>query len=176
MKKIDTLLPLSEMDAFEREINQEDLLVEVSERIRLEMEAFDIDEAEFSKLLGKPEHYITGLLEGFANISLRELADVFSVFGKLLAVMPVYRSETVCKIPVSSTVPGISFKADTSVTVNGNVFVALQQQHSIKPIAQVKITMSEKKYFQSVVPINNHLESACQYEPISSLHKAYCHG
>lgn len=176
MKTIDVLIPLSEMDAFERKINQEDLLVEVSERIRLEMESRNIDEAEFSRLLGKSENYVTGLLEGFANISLRELADVFTVFGKLLAVMPVYRWETVCKIPVSSIVPAIPLKADSPVTFKGDVFVAVRQQHSIKPLAQVQMTVSGNPHFQLAASINNHLESVCQQEHMNHLHKAYCYG
>lgn len=77
---------------FIKKINQENLLVELSERIQLEMERLGLTESDLQELLSVNEAYVQGLLHGFANITLRELADVFTSFDRLVQLVPFERS------------------------------------------------------------------------------------
>lgn len=76
---------ISEMN-FIKELNQEDLLIELSERIQIELDTLQITLKEFQEKLGCNEAYVQGLLNGFANITMRELADVFTVFDKVVSL------------------------------------------------------------------------------------------
>lgn len=78
--------PKAKSDEFQKQVNQEDLLAEISERLLLEMQAKGVSEGWLAKALGKDESYVDGLVNGFGNISVRELADVFSVFQKIVSL------------------------------------------------------------------------------------------
>lgn len=67
-------------------MNQEDFLAEISERLYLEMQASGFNEKDLALALSKDESYVAGVVNGFANITVRELADVFTVFKKLISL------------------------------------------------------------------------------------------
>ncbi len=105
------IVALNERKEFDRSLYQEDVLIELSERLILEMESAQINQEELERALGKNKAYVTGLLEGFANISLRELADIFSIFNKYVKLMPAYAGQKVCYLE-SSKFPSIPVKAN----------------------------------------------------------------
>jgi len=78
--------PKARSEEFQRLVNQEDLLAEISERLFLEMSSSGVSESSLAKLLGKDASYVDGLINGFANITVRELADVFSAFKKIVSL------------------------------------------------------------------------------------------
>lgn len=78
------------------EIYQEDLLIEISERLQAELNSANLSSSELTNILGvEDDYYIDGILEGFENIKIRELANIFSVFNKVLAVVPLAEAERV---------------------------------------------------------------------------------
>ena len=77
-------------------IYQEDLLIEISERLQVELDSANLSPDELANILGiEDEYYIDGILEGFENIKVRELANIFSIFNKVLAIVPLAESERV---------------------------------------------------------------------------------
>lgn len=78
------------------DIYQEDLLIEISERLQAELDSANLSSDELANILGiEDKYYIDGILEGFENIKIRELANIFSIFNKVLAVVPLAESERV---------------------------------------------------------------------------------
>jgi len=71
---------------FQKLVNQEDLLAEISERLILELKSHNKTEEWLADALHKESSYIDGLIHGFANVSVRELADVFTEFGKIVSL------------------------------------------------------------------------------------------
>lgn len=95
---------------FIKKIHQESLLVELSERVALEMERLGLTERELQEKLGVNEAYVQGVLSGFANITLRELADIFTCFDRLVSLKPIelggvrkikQQTHAIATIPVS---------------------------------------------------------------------------
>lgn len=85
--------PIRENKKIQRLMNQEDLLIEISERLALEMKALGITDTQLAETLDQDISYVEGLLHGFANITVRELADVFTVFQKVVALSLVGSNE-----------------------------------------------------------------------------------
>jgi transcriptional regulator with XRE-family HTH domain len=59
-----------------RLLREEELIVGVAEAIWREMEKQDVSRAALAKLLGKTPGYVTQILSGERNLTLRTLADV----------------------------------------------------------------------------------------------------
>lgn len=99
--------PRSRNSDFKRLMNQEDLLAEISERLLLEIKSHGVSEEWLAEALRKDSSYVDGLVHGFANITVRELADVFSAFDKVVSlslVGPEISSSKLVK-SVHATVP-----------------------------------------------------------------------
>lgn len=64
-----------------RLFQQEYLILQVTERICELMEEQGLSRAELAKRLGTSKGYISQLLDGSANITLRKLADVMAALG-----------------------------------------------------------------------------------------------
>lgn len=60
----------------EKLLAQEQLLMDVTEELIHEMEKKDISRADLARLLEKPKSFITRLLNGDHNMTLRTLSDV----------------------------------------------------------------------------------------------------
>jgi transcriptional regulator with XRE-family HTH domain len=65
---------------------QERIIFEVTERICELMEAQEVSRAELASRLGTTKGYISQLLDGTANMTLRTLSDVFLRLGRSIHV------------------------------------------------------------------------------------------
>ncbi len=70
----------------EKIMQQEWLILEITEQICALMEEKGINKAELAKKLGKSKGYVTQLLDGRANMTLRTVSDVFFVLNSSLMV------------------------------------------------------------------------------------------
>jgi transcriptional regulator with XRE-family HTH domain len=64
-----------------RSFQQERAIYEVTERIEDRMEEQGISRSELAQRLGKTKGWVTQLLDGEANKTIRTIADVFAVLG-----------------------------------------------------------------------------------------------
>ncbi len=69
-----------------RLLQQERLILEVTGRICQLMGDKEINRKELADLLGTTKGYITQLLDGRANMTLRKIADVFTALGEAASV------------------------------------------------------------------------------------------
>ena len=67
---------LSRDPEMRRLLAQEQLMLEVSESILEEMERLDVTQAELAERLGKTRGFVSQLLSGERNMTLRTLADL----------------------------------------------------------------------------------------------------
>jgi transcriptional regulator with XRE-family HTH domain len=67
-----------------RLLQQESAIMEVTELICEIMEEENVSRSELSDRLGKTKGYITQLLDGRANMTIRTIADVFGALGGTL--------------------------------------------------------------------------------------------
>ena len=80
-------MPHTELEQFTAEseqmrlFQQEYLILKVTERICELMEEQGISRTQLAKRLGTSKGYITQLLDGSANITLRKLADIMAALG-----------------------------------------------------------------------------------------------
>jgi len=65
---------------------QEKLILEVTELVASLMEKKGINKTELARRLGKGKSYITQLLDGTSNMTLRTIADVFVALDSMLIV------------------------------------------------------------------------------------------
>lgn len=63
---------------------QERLLIEISKEFKKLLSSSDKSEDDLKQYLNKNEAFITGLKNGFGDLKMRELADVFTFFNKKL--------------------------------------------------------------------------------------------
>lgn len=66
--------------------HQEQLILEVTELVAKLMHKHKINKTEFAKRLGKGKSYITQLLDGTSNMTLRTISDVFVALESMLVV------------------------------------------------------------------------------------------
>lgn len=60
---------------------QEELIVQITELISIAMEKQGISKADLAQRLGKSRPFITQVLSGEANLTLRTIADMFTAMG-----------------------------------------------------------------------------------------------
>lgn len=65
---------------------QEQLILEVTELIAKLMQKYKVSKSELAKRLGKGRSYVTQLLDGTSNMTLRTISDVFVVLDSMLVV------------------------------------------------------------------------------------------
>ena len=65
---------------------QEQLILEVAELIAKLMQKYKVSKSELAKRLGKGRSYVTQLLDGTSNMTLRTISDVFVVLDSMLVV------------------------------------------------------------------------------------------
>lgn len=61
---------------------QERLLIEISKEFKKALSSSGKSEEDLKQYLNKNEAFITGLKNGFGDLKMRELADVFTFFNK----------------------------------------------------------------------------------------------
>jgi len=67
-----------------RAFNQECAILELTELICRVMQETGVGRAELARRLGKTKGYVTQLLDGRANMTLRTIADVFTALGRTI--------------------------------------------------------------------------------------------
>ena len=78
-----------------KELYKENIFIELSERLKIEMNDKNVSAVELSKLLGKEEAYIDMILEGLVDIRLSELAYIFAFFDKFTGIIPISKHERI---------------------------------------------------------------------------------
>ena len=73
---------------FARLLAQEELILEVTETLCALLEKEQVSRAELARRLGKSKGFVSQLLNGGRNLTLRTLADVLSVLGYKLKLQP----------------------------------------------------------------------------------------
>ena len=66
---------------FAKMIAQEDIILEVTEKIVELMQKENVTKTELAKRLGKSKGFITQLLNGNRNFTIRTIADIFYALG-----------------------------------------------------------------------------------------------
>ena len=79
-------------DEFRRLFAQEDLILEVTEKLCELLEKEKISRKELADRLGKSKGFVSQLLNGGRNLTLRTVADILHVLGYKLSLTP-YRVE-----------------------------------------------------------------------------------
>ncbi len=72
---------------FAKLMAEESLILEITEKIIELMQKDNITKAELAKRLGKSKGFITQLLDGSRNFTVRTIADIFHALGYGLQVM-----------------------------------------------------------------------------------------
>ena len=78
---------------FAKLLAQEDLILEVTETICELLEKEKISRKELADRLGKSKGFISQLLNGGRNLTLRTVADILHVLGYRVALMPYKEGE-----------------------------------------------------------------------------------
>lgn len=87
---------------FARLMAQEDLIMEVTETLCELLEKEKISRKELAKRLGKSKGFVSQLLNGGRNLTLRTVADILQVLGYKVTLTPYKEGEEKqCDIPVS---------------------------------------------------------------------------
>lgn len=69
-----------------RAYRQEELILDVTERICELMEQQGVSRSELARRLGKTKGYVTQLLDGRTNMTIRTICDVFDALGRTVCV------------------------------------------------------------------------------------------
>jgi transcriptional regulator with XRE-family HTH domain len=77
---------------FKRVMSQEELIMEVTETLCEILEKDNISRKELATLLGKSKGFVSQLLNGGRNLTLRTLADVLHVLGYKISLKPYKES------------------------------------------------------------------------------------
>jgi transcriptional regulator with XRE-family HTH domain len=101
-------------EEFRRLFAQEDLILEVTERICELLDKENISRKELADRLGKTKGFISQLLNGGRNLTLRTVADILHVLGYKVSIIPYKEGqEEQCEIhepQLWHTRPGLGWK------------------------------------------------------------------
>lgn len=86
----------TEVDTYERLLNQERLILEATELIHELLQAAGATRADLAERLGTTRGYVTQVLNGSRNMTLRTLADLAFVLGQrvLMTAVPVQATQS----------------------------------------------------------------------------------
>lgn len=133
-------------DKLEKELYKENIFIELSERLEIEMSNKNIGSAELSESLGKDNLYIDMILNGLADIKLSELAYIFAFFDKFTGIVPVSKHERITIVD-STTHSFATFNEETGKAklCTKNEFITTQYNkiHTLS-IASVSTSKEEK--------------------------------
>jgi transcriptional regulator with XRE-family HTH domain len=76
-----------------RLLQQERTILDLTELICAVMEEQKVSRSDLARLLGKTKGYVTQLLDGRTNMTLRTMSDVFAVLGRELKFRAVPEAE-----------------------------------------------------------------------------------
>lgn len=89
-----SLMGLSNKE-FKKELYKENIFIELSERLEIEMANTHINSSELGNALGKDEFYVEAILDGMLDIKLSEIAYIFAFFDKFTGIVPVSNEERI---------------------------------------------------------------------------------
>ncbi len=87
---------------------QERVIQELTDLICELMEEQKVSRSELASLLGKTKGYITQLLDGRTNMTVRTISDVFTALGRAVHFQDGSLSATVTSVPILSVKPAWS--------------------------------------------------------------------
>ncbi|TYA48978.1 hypothetical protein [Aggregatibacter actinomycetemcomitans] len=71
-----------------------DVLVEISERLQIELDKSKLSLQELQRILEiNDDYYLEGILECFEDVKVKDISNIFSVFGKFLSIVPLSQGE-----------------------------------------------------------------------------------
>ncbi len=101
-------------EEFRRLFAQEDLIMEVTETLCELLEKEGVSRKELADRLGKSKGFISQLLNGGRNLTLRTVGDILHVLGYKISIIPYKEGqEEKCDIPgyqLWHTRPGLIWK------------------------------------------------------------------
>lgn len=109
---------------------QEELIVQVTELIAVAMEQGGVSKSVLAKRLGKSPAFVTQLLAGNANMTLRTIADLFTALGLELHVG--YRVLDGCAVANGKTAVPAPKKSKSATSAVSRTLVT-------KPIARKRV-------------------------------------
>lgn len=77
----------SESPEYERMLAEEALILDVTEKVWELLESREMNKADLAKALGKSKAYVSQVLSGSRNMTLRTLADVADALGSSVKVV-----------------------------------------------------------------------------------------
>ena len=80
-------------DEFRRAFAQEDLIMEVTETLCELLEKEKVSRKELAERLGKSKGFVSQLLNGGRNLTLRTVADILHVLGYKVTLTPYKEGE-----------------------------------------------------------------------------------
>lgn len=89
-----SLINLSNTE-LKKELFKENIFIELSERLEVEMDRKKITPAELGDFLGKEHFYIEAILEGMLDIKISEVASIFAFFDKFTGIVPASSNERI---------------------------------------------------------------------------------
>lgn len=101
-------------EEFQKVFAQEDLIMEVTETLCELLEKEKVSRKELAERMGKSKGFISQLLNGGRNLTLRTVADILYVLGYKVSLIPHKEGqEEQCDIPgfqLWHTRPGLAWK------------------------------------------------------------------
>ena len=101
---------LTKTDEGMRLYQQERAILEVTELLCQVMEEDDVSRAELARRLAKTKGYITQLLDGRANMTIRTISDVFTALERAVHFQDGPLSATVSPSPTLSISEGFTWE------------------------------------------------------------------
>lgn len=119
-----------------------DVLVEISERLQIELDNSKLSLKELQRILNiDDDYYLEGILECFEELKVKDVSDIFSVFGKVLSVIPLAQGEIAKVHKISKEIREYNFSRTDSF--NNDVFLICKKNKSnYEDIALIKETNS----------------------------------
>jgi transcriptional regulator with XRE-family HTH domain len=113
MTKYDELMSNPE---FRKEMAIESLVAEAAEAIAVLMEEQNLSKADVARRLGKSRAWVTQLLNGKANMTIRTLAEVTFVLGGEMTIQPAQKQSATARRepwrPIAGKMSGFSPSLD----------------------------------------------------------------
>lgn len=123
----------------------EELVFDVTEDILILMEDKEISKKELADRLGKTKAYISQLLSGSKNITLKTLSDVCHAIG----VKPIVEFKDIEEITISDVVPSIPEKVEWHEYFTDDLTIFCGRDEGVVTKSNI-VYRTEKSHWQKV--------------------------
>lgn len=119
-----------------------DVLVEISERLQIELDNSKLSLKELQRILNiDDDYYLEGILECFEDLKVKDISNIFSVFGKVLSIIPLGQGEIAKVHKISKEIR--EYNSSRTDSFNNDVFLICKKNKSnYEDIALIKETNS----------------------------------